>query len=73
MTVRIAKFLSDNGVVSRRVAEKLISDGVVAINGKIIDSPVNFVNDGDVVTVDGKTVNNKTEIIIVNLHTSNYR
>ena len=62
MTVRIAKFLSDNGVVSRRVAEKLISDGVVAINGKIIDSPVNFVNDWDVVTVDGKTVNNKTEI-----------
>lgn len=61
MTVRIAKFLSYNGVASRRGAEKLISIGAVAINGKIIDTPVNFVNDGDVVTVNGKTVNNKSE------------
>lgn len=61
MTVRIAKFLSDNGAASRRGAEKLISNGAVAINGKIIDTPVNFVNDGDVVTVNGKTVNNKSE------------
>lgn len=61
MTVRIAKFLSDNSVASRRGAEKLISIGAVAINGKIIDTPVNFVNDGDVVTVNGKTVNNKSE------------
>lgn len=56
MTVRIAKFLSDNGIASRRGAEKLIADGVVAINGKTIDSPVNFVNDNDVVTVNDKRV-----------------
>lgn len=61
MTVRIAKFLSDNGIASRRGAEKLISDGLVAINGKIIDTPVNFVNENDVVTVNGKKVDNKTE------------
>lgn len=56
MTIRIAKFLSDNGVASRRVAEKLIADGVVAINGNIIDSPVNFVGPNDVVTVNGKQI-----------------
>lgn len=56
MTVRIAKFLSDNGVASRRAAEKLISDGAVAINGKRIDSPVNFVSDSDVVTINGKKI-----------------
>lgn len=56
MTMRIAKFLSDNGVASRRVAEKLIVDGVVAINGNIIDSPVNFVGPNDVVTVNGKQI-----------------
>lgn len=61
MTVRIAKFLSDNGVASRRGAEKLISDGAVAINGKVIYSPVNFVNENDVVTVNGKAVSKKTE------------
>lgn len=54
--MRIAKFLSDNGVASRRVAEKLIVDGVVAINGNIIDSPVNFVGPNDVVTVNGKQI-----------------
>lgn len=56
MTMRIAKFLSDNGVASRRVAEKLIADGVVAINGNVIDSPVNFVGPNDVVTVNGKQI-----------------
>lgn len=54
--MRIAKFLSDNGVASRRVAEKLIADGVVAINGNVIDSPVNFVGPNDVVTVNGKQI-----------------
>lgn len=56
MSVRIAKFLSDCGVSSRRGAEKLIADGVVAINGKIIDSPVNFVDENDSVTVNGKKI-----------------
>lgn len=64
MTIRIAKFLSDNGVASRRVAEKLIADGVVAINGNVIDSPVNFVGPNDVVTVNGKQIDTqkKTEL-----------
>ena len=64
MTVRIAKFLSDNGVSSRRGAEKLISSGVVTINGKMIDSPLNFVDEKDIVTVRGQTVKrkNKTEL-----------
>lgn len=63
MTVRIAKFLSDCGVASRRGAEKLIADGAVAINGKIIESPVNFVSDSDIVTVDGTIVGTqKTEL-----------
>ena len=63
MTVRIAKFLSDCSVASRRGAEKLIAEGVVAINGKIIDSPVNFVSDQDTVTVNGMVVSaQKTEI-----------
>ena len=64
MTVRIAKFLADNGVSSRRGAEKLISAGVVTINGKMIDSPLNFVDEKDIVTVRGQAVKrkNKTEL-----------
>lgn len=62
MATRIAKFLSDNGIASRRAAERLISDGVVAINGKIIDSPVNFVSDSDIVTVNDKKINTQKNI-----------
>ncbi len=61
MTVRIAKFLADKGVSSRRGAEKLISDGLVTINGTIIDSPLNFVDENDVVAVRGHKVNRKKE------------
>ena len=61
MKTRIAKFLSDSGVASRRVAEKMIIDGRVSINGDKIDSPVNFVDNGDIVTVDGKQVSDKSE------------
>lgn len=68
MAIRIAKFLSDNGIASRRGAEKLISIGAVAINGKTIDSPVNFVNDGDIVSVNGKTVNIKQKIELYIFH-----
>jgi len=36
---RIAKFLSRAGVASRREVERLIENGVVSVNGKIIDTP----------------------------------
>lgn len=61
MKTRIAKFLSDSGVASRRAAEKMIENGRVSINGNIINSPVNFVSDSDIVTVDGKQVSDKSE------------
>lgn len=57
--LRIAKFLSGSGVASRREAERMIEMGHVLINGKKIDSPVNFVSDQDVVTVGGKVIKPK--------------
>ena len=39
----------------------MIADGRVSINGNIINSPVNFVSDSDIVTVDGKQVSDKSE------------
>ncbi len=56
MSTRIAKFLADAGIASRRGAEDIIAQGRVTINGHVIDSPVNFVNDTDIVAVDGRTV-----------------
>ncbi len=58
---RIAKFLSRAGVASRREAERLIADGVVSVNGTIIDTPAFFVTEADTITVNQKTVAIKQE------------
>lgn len=53
---RIAKRLARAGVCSRRDAEKLILEGRVAIDGKILSSPALVVTSAQIVTVDGKIV-----------------
>lgn len=68
MTVRIAKFIADSGVASRRGADDLIAAGRVAINGVVIDTPVHFVNDTDIVCVDGKQISAKTNTVLYAFH-----
>lgn len=57
MSVRIAKFIADSGIASRRAAEDMIANGRVAVNGNVINTPVFFVEDDDKVTVDGVHIN----------------
>ena len=59
MSVRIAKFISDSGVASRRAAEELISQGRVKVNDTVIKTPVVFVEENDTVSVDGKVINQR--------------
>ncbi|MDR1826135.1 MAG: rRNA pseudouridine synthase [Rickettsiales bacterium] len=54
--LRIAKFLSDNGVASRRGAEALIAQGRVSVNGETIKTPATFVSGKDDVAVDNISV-----------------
>ena len=54
--VRIAKYISDSGFASRRVAEDLIARGRVTDNGEKITSPVCFVDDNDVIKIGDKLV-----------------
>lgn len=51
---RIAKVLSRAGVASRRDAERMIAEGRVAVNGKLLDSPARDVTPKDRITVDGQ-------------------
>ena len=51
---RIAKVLARAGVASRRDAERIIAEGRVAVNGKVIDSPALDVGPKDRITLDGK-------------------
>ncbi len=53
---RIAKVISRAGVASRREAERMISDGRVAVNGRKIPSPALNVSATDRITVDGKPI-----------------
>ncbi|MCK1384355.1 pseudouridine synthase [Bradyrhizobium sp. 21] len=51
---RIAKALARAGLASRRDAEEMVTQGRVAVNGRIINSPALDITPNDVVTVDGK-------------------
>ena len=53
---RVAKVLARAGISSRRDAEKIIAEGRVRVNGKVIDSPALNITDTDRVSVDGKLV-----------------
>lgn len=56
---RIAKRLARAGVCSRRDAERLIADGRVKLNGKILASPATNVTGADRIEVDGISVGGK--------------
>ena len=53
---RIAKWLARAGVASRRDAEKLLAEGVVAVNGAVVTHPATFIDPDDIVQVRGAVV-----------------
>lgn len=56
---RIAKRLARAGVCSRRDAERMIAEGRVSLNGKILETPAVNVFEKDDITVDGKPLGQK--------------
>jgi 23S rRNA pseudouridine2604 synthase len=61
------KYISETGLCSRREADKLIDDGRVTIN-KQVARKGNRVLPNDIVAIDGKIVQNKTEIVYIALN-----
>jgi 23S rRNA pseudouridine2605 synthase len=53
---RIAKWLARAGVASRRDAEKMIAEGRVKVDGKVIGKPATFILPGMSVMVDNRQV-----------------
>ena len=64
-TVRLAKKIAESGVASRREAERLIETERVKVDGIVVKTPVYFVTDENVITVDGNPINKASEKIIV--------
>ena len=56
MSERIAKYLARAGVCSRREAEKLILQGRITVDGKVIESPALNVEGTEKIRVDGVKV-----------------
>lgn len=58
---RIAKAMARAGLCSRRDAERLIADGRVKLNGRVLTSPAINVKPSDDIRVDGKPLPQKEE------------
>ena len=57
MSIRLNKFLADRGVASRRASDRLIEDGRVRINGRVVtDLGTKVEEERDKVSVNGKPV-----------------
>jgi 23S rRNA pseudouridine2605 synthase len=56
---RIAKTIARAGLCSRRDAEEWISEGRIAVNGRVLQSPAFNVTGEDSITVDGKPLTKK--------------
>ena len=60
MATRINKYLSEVGYCSRRVADRLIEEGKVTINGKISEIGTKL-EEGDQVEVEGQKIEKSTK------------
>ena len=60
MAIRINKYLSEVGYCSRRRADRLIEEGKVTINGKVIEIG-SKVEDDDIVEVEGQRIKKSTK------------
>lgn len=67
--LRLQKFLARCGIASRRASEKLILNGEISINGKIVTKMGTKINpDVDIVTYDGKIIKPKITKITIMLN-----
>jgi 23S rRNA pseudouridine2605 synthase len=65
---RVARVLARAGVASRREAERLIESGRVALNGVVLTSPALNVGAGDILTVDGQPIAERTRARLWRYH-----
>ncbi|MDR1802445.1 MAG: rRNA pseudouridine synthase [Treponema sp.] len=66
--IRLHVFLAHAGVASRRAAEKLIAEGRIAVNGRVISGPGEKVLPTDEVRFDGKEVKIEERLEYLVLH-----
>lgn len=60
--MRIAKFIANAGICSRREAERLIEQGKVTVDGQLIKSPALNIDESNSVSVNGKEIKHLPDI-----------
>ena len=63
--VRLNKYIANSGICSRREADKLIENGEIKVNGKIIKELGHKINPGDKVVYKGKVLKREKFIYIL--------
>jgi 23S rRNA pseudouridine2605 synthase len=63
--MRLNRYISHNSKYSRREADRLIGDGEVTINRKVVKEFGYMVEDGDFVEVKGRAIKRRTELTMV--------
>lgn len=62
---RIQKVIAASGVASRRKAEAMIDEGRVKVNGKVLKEQGYKVKRGDIIEVDGRTIEKENKVYYV--------
>ena len=68
---RIAKVIARAGICSRRDAEKLIAEGRVLLDGEVVVQPGTKVRENQIVSVDGKALNEPEQTRLWRYHKPN--
>ncbi len=63
--MRINKYLAERGVASRRTVDEMIARGRVVVNGTMLEKPGYLVGEHDIITVDGKKIEQGTGKAVV--------
>jgi 23S rRNA pseudouridine2605 synthase len=66
--VRLAKFLSNSGVASRRAAEAIVRAGRVSVDGQTVTDPARDVGEDDRVTLDGRPLTAQSARVVYALN-----
>src|SRR5579872_4184267 len=66
--MRLAKYIAHAGVASRRVAEDLVAQGRVSLEGVVVRDPATTVDAGAQVSVDGQALDGPQELVVYALH-----
>ena len=67
--IRLNKYLADQGIASRREADRLISDGLISVNGKVVkEMGVKIDPAKDKITVSNQVIERQKKLIYIMLH-----